>query len=118
MFACGFIIETLADYQKWTFKAANPGMFANEGLWAISQHPNYLGNLLVWAGITLINIPNLTGWKLPVAFLSPLFMMGLFQAQSTGALLDVVAMEQSKYGHLDTFKAYKENVGLILPKFW
>lgn len=118
MFAVGFIIETLADYQKWQFKASNPGMFANEGLWGISQHPNYLGNLLVWSGITLLNVPNLGGWKLPVAFLSPLFMVGLFNAQASGSLLDVVALEQSKYGHLKSFAAYKENTPLIWPKLW
>jgi len=126
MFAFGFAIETMADYQKIVFKSANKGGFANTGLWAISQHPNYFGNLLVWSGITLMNVPNLINpgrsflqryWRLGTAVLSPIFLLGLFYGQATGNILDSVSLADAKYGHLKDYQTYKETVPLIFPKF-
>ncbi|CAJ1937860.1 unnamed protein product [Cylindrotheca closterium] len=57
VYALGLGIETIADLQKYFFKRANPGKFCNAGLWGISQHPNYLGNLILWFGILVMNAP-------------------------------------------------------------
>ena len=61
LFALGFIIETAADLSKWTFKAnpLNAGKFCDAGIWKLSQHPNWLGNLMIWTGILLLNAPTL-----------------------------------------------------------
>ena len=61
MFAAGFAVETVADLQKWAFKndAANAGKCCSVGLWKMSQHPNWAGNLLLWSGILVINAPTL-----------------------------------------------------------
>ena len=59
LFGIGFGIETMADLQKFWFKQSNPGRFCNVGLWRLSQHPNYFGNLLVWVGILIMNLPAL-----------------------------------------------------------
>ena len=61
MFAAGFAVETVADLQKWAFKndAANAGKYCGVGLWKMSQHPNWAGNLLLWSGILVINAPTL-----------------------------------------------------------
>ena len=45
LYVLGIVTESLADYQKWTFKNNNPGQFCKDGLWGISQHPNFFGNL-------------------------------------------------------------------------
>lgn len=57
LYLTGLCIETLADVQKWWFKKSYPGNFCNTGLWSISQHPNYFGNLLLWLGILVMNVP-------------------------------------------------------------
>ena len=51
----------VADLQKWQFKAdpANKGKFCDAGVWKLSQHPNWAGNLLMWTGITIFNAPTL-----------------------------------------------------------
>jgi steroid 5-alpha reductase family enzyme len=59
IYTVGFLMETVADYQKWMYKQQNPGQFCNVGLWSVSQHPNFFGNLLVWFGIFVINLPAL-----------------------------------------------------------
>jgi protein-S-isoprenylcysteine O-methyltransferase Ste14 len=101
LFLVGLMIETLADAQKWFFKQSNPGQFCNVGLWSISQHPNFFGNLVLWAGIFLVNVPALIDptpssdgsiWRkmwsyrrLLLALISPIFMWNLFSGQEQGS---------------------------------
>ena len=57
LFAVGIVVETLADAQKWAFKqnAATRGAFCDVGVWRLCQHPNWLGNLLLWSGALQLN---------------------------------------------------------------
>jgi len=61
IYLAGLTIETVADAQKWFFKqdSSKVGQFCNIGLWCYSQHPNWFGNLLLWGGILIINLPSL-----------------------------------------------------------
>lgn len=68
IYTLGLGIETIADVQKFLFKRSNPGKFCNIGLWGISQHPNYLGNLILWFGILVMNVP----WLIESASAPPL----------------------------------------------
>ena len=63
MWIAGFAIEVIADRQKTAFRAdpANADAFITTGLWAWSRHPNYFGEILLWAGIAVIAIPTLQG---------------------------------------------------------
>lgn len=133
MFSVGFIVETLADYQKWLFKndPLTSGQFCNVGVWSLSQHPNYFGNLLLWTGILVLNAPALIEtdiagtnsilqsiWgyrRLFLASLSPLFMMALFYGQASGAMLNTVELAKQKYGHDPRYMEYIQNVPLIVP---
>lgn len=133
VYLLGLATESKADYQKWIFKKQNPGKFCNEGLWSVSQHPNFFGNLLLWAGIYIMNIDSfiqpvnegnsilsaLSGsWKAWVALLSPLFMWSLFYGQSSGAIMTSVEMANKKYGSDVTYIEYVKNVPLIIPRIF
>ena len=63
MWIAGFVIEVIADRQKTAFRAdpANAEAFITSGLWAWSRHPNYFGEILLWAGIAVIAVPTLQG---------------------------------------------------------
>ena len=63
MWIAGFVIEVIADRQKTAFRAdpANAEAFIVSGLWAWSRHPNYFGEILLWAGIAVIAVPTLQG---------------------------------------------------------
>ncbi|KAL7559391.1 hypothetical protein ACA910_008013 [Epithemia clementina (nom. ined.)] len=73
LFVVGWIIETVADLQKWIFKLTNAASssssssssssakFCNVGLWSWSQHPNWFGDLLLWTGLFVANVPSLMG---------------------------------------------------------
>lgn len=52
---CGLALETLADAELDRFKRrAAPGALLDTGLRAHVRHPNYLGEILFWAGIAMI----------------------------------------------------------------
>jgi len=134
LFGAGWVTETLADYQKWTFKQNHPGQFCGTGLWSVVQHPNWLGNLMLWSGIFVMNVPaliepitakNATLWqkvwgcrRVGLALLGPAFMWLLFDAQATGKILDDTRQANLKkygYGEDPTFTNYIDTTPLILP---
>jgi len=127
--ALGLLVETAADYQKWTFKsdAANKGKFCDAGVWQISQHPNWLGNLLLWTGLTALNAPTLLadapkgvhwawrGGRLLGAALSPAFLAALFYAQATDTIAHTVALADARYGADPRYREYVATTPLVLP---
>lgn len=136
LFTVGLLTETTADVQKWLFKQSNPKQFCNAGIWSISQHPNFLGNMLLWTGIFLMNAPALidppallpaetavagffqTLWRfkrLAIAALSPLFLYTLFSGQASGSITNAKELAQNKYGKDPEYAQYLESVPLIFP---
>ncbi len=123
IYGVGLILETVADAQKWFFKQAHPGRFCNVGLWALSQHPNFFGNLVLWSGIFIMNIPALlhpsSGYKrLALALISPLFMWALLYGQTQGIVTNATQLSASKYGSDIEFQKYIQEVPAIIPKLW
>jgi len=57
-------IETVADLQLRRFLRArsNPEATLDSGLWAVSRHPNYFGEVLFWWGIFLFGLASGPGW--------------------------------------------------------
>ncbi|MCY4425995.1 MAG: DUF1295 domain-containing protein [Halieaceae bacterium] len=58
VFGVGTYYEWLADGQLQAFKqdSANKGRYTEFGVWKLSRHPNYFGNVMVWWGIYLTAI--------------------------------------------------------------
>ena len=103
LFGTGLALETAADLSKWTFKnkSANHGKFCDVGVWQLSQHPNWLGNLLIWSGIVSLNMPTLLSagaMRTFAASASPAFLLALFTAQATGWLGNAVELSNNRYG--------------------
>ena len=71
----GFGIEVIADRQKSLYRRNpdNKDKFITEGLWSVSRHPNYFGEIVLWVGITVIALPTLIGWQY-VTLISPIFV--------------------------------------------
>lgn len=70
-------IETVADNQLRAFVASKPpkGTILRTGLWSISRHPNYLGELGFWWGLFFFALAAEPRW-LPLV--GPLSMTALF----------------------------------------
>ena len=114
-FALGLATEVLADAQKFLFKRSNPGALCDVGVWGVSQHPNWFGNLCLWSGVFLYNAPGLAPAKLALSALSPLSLGALFYAQGSGALTPTVALARAKYGGDPAYAAYLAATPMLLP---
>ena len=75
LWGIGFALEVIADKQKSNFKTdpSNEGQFIKEGLWGVSRHPNYLGEITLWSGLWLSCSSTLTGAQ-HLVFVSPLLV--------------------------------------------
>lgn len=110
----GFGVEVLADAQKARFRAdpQNREKFIQGGLWSLSRHPNYFGEITLWLGVALMALPVLQGWQL-FALISPLFVILLLTRVSGIPLLEAKA--DKKWGGQPAYEAYKKNTPVIIP---
>ena len=117
MWVTGFAVEVIADGQKSRFRAdaANEGRFINTGLWARSRHPNYFGEILLWAGIAMMAIPYLSGTQW-VVMLSPLFVYALLTRIS--GIPTLARRGQQLWGDDPDYQAYLKNTPTLLPRFF
>ncbi len=113
IFLFGFILEVVADKQKTKFRKnpKNKGKFINTGLWARSQHPNYVGEITLWGGIAIISCSSLVGSQY-ISLISPIFtyillvyISGVPQLKESG---------KKKWGHLDSYKEYLKNTPTLI----
>jgi steroid 5-alpha reductase family enzyme len=110
----GIAIEAVADLQKSRFRAdpANRGTFIRSGLWAWSRHPNYFGEIVLWAGLALVAFPVLAGWQY-VTLISPLFVALLLTRVSGIPMLEAKA--DAKWGGQADYEAYKSGTPVLVP---
>ena len=123
VYTIGLLLETVADLQKWWFKQAHPGRFCNVGLWALSQHPNFFGNLVLWFGIFLMNVPAFlhpsTGYRrFALALISPIFMWSLLYGEAVGVVTNANQLALDKYGSDMEYQKYIQQVPVMIPKLW
>ena len=111
----GFAFEVVADTQKSRFSANpdNKGKFIQTGLWSRSRHPNYFGEIVLWAGVAIIALPVLQGWQW-VAMISPVFVTLLLTRVSGVPLLEKKA--DTKWGGQEEYESYKKRTPVLIPK--
>nr|XP_054767679.1 uncharacterized protein LOC129274953 [Lytechinus pictus] len=115
--AVGFLMEVIADRQKSVFKAnpANAGKFINTGLWSISRHPNYFGEILCWLGLYVSASSSLTGWQHLTA-ISPIFVTLLLTKVSGIPMLEKYGLK--KWGSDPSYQNYLRKTAVLVPFLW
>ncbi len=114
IFLAGFVVETIADFQKFTFKnnPTNHDKFINTGLWKYARHPNYFGEMLVWCGVFLYTLPTLSGYEF-ISIVSPLYIWFLLRYVSGVPPLE---KRYSKiYKDNRSYQDYKKSTRLLVP---
>ena len=112
-FIIGLSIEIIADRQKTKFRKdpKNKDKFINEGLWAKSRHPNYVGEITLWAGVAIMSFSSLEGWQY-VSLISPIFTYLLLVYVS--GVPQLTASGQKKWGHLESYQDYIKNTPTLI----
>ena len=112
----GFGFEVIADRQKKYFseQPKNEGRFITQGLWSVSRHPNYFGEIILWAGIAIISLPFLSGWQY-VSLVSPVFVFLLLTRISGLPFLEDKA--EKKWGEDKDYIEYKKRTPILVPFF-
>jgi len=110
----GFAFEVIADQQKSTFRAdpANKGKFITTGLWSLSPHPNYFGEITMWIGICLSGSSCFQGTQW-IAWLSPVTTTLLLMKVSGVPLLE--AAGEKRWGTDPAYQWYMKHTPCIVP---
>jgi len=123
LWAVGMAIEVASDNQKTRFRAApaNAGKFISGGLWSISRHPNYFGEMTLWAGLWLASSVSFTSRIERLAVASPLFVVYLIARVSGVPMLEKAS--DRKWGGIEAYEAYKRATPVLvplmhMPKWW
>ena len=111
----GFGIEVIADNQKTVFNSEpmNENKWIDSGLWSYSRHPNYLGEILLWTGVSFFGISCFTGLE-RVAWISPIFIYILLTKISGTPILDRRSLE--KWGHDPEHQKYRDETPALFPR--
>lgn len=117
IWSIGWIYEVIADRQKSTFNKdpKNEGKFIDIGLWKQSRHPNYVGEVVLWTGITIMAIPVYEGGQW-LAFITPVFVYWLLNKVSGVNLLERRA--DAKWGSDPAYQKYKNETPIFFPNLF
>ena len=105
------IVETIADLQMDIFRKNpnNAGKINRTGLWKVSRHPNYFGEILFWFSLFLFDVS--IGDKLWVLVFCPLIMFLLF------ACVSIPLLEKRQLANKPEYVEYKKETNMLLPIF-
>ena len=107
------LIEYTADEQLRQFNKNNriKGMNMDRGLWPISRHPNYLGEILFWLGLFIVALTNNFQSNLwtGIGFIA---MFILFK------FISIPMMEKRLIRNKNQYEEYIRKVPALVPRIW
>ncbi|CAI2166878.1 9917_t:CDS:10, partial [Funneliformis geosporum] len=122
----GITLEVIADNQKTEFRnnPENKEKFIKSGLWSLSRHPNYFGEIILWYGVTLLCSPTITQVSQSnpeivrplyayFVWLSPIFTTLMITKLSGIPILE--KSSDKKFGRLEEYQLYKERTNVLFP---
>merc|ERR1712079_901392 len=114
MGALGLLCETVSDQQKFNFRnnPVNRGKWCAVGLWRVSRHPNYFGEISLWFGIWIVSTSIASGAQW-VGVLSPVFTASTLLFLSGIPLLE--QKSDARHGSKEEYREYKKSTSPLVP---
>eukprot|EP00928_Gymnodinium_smaydae_P029637 TRINITY_DN22267_c0_g2_i1.p1 TRINITY_DN22267_c0_g2~~TRINITY_DN22267_c0_g2_i1.p1 ORF type:complete len:308 (+),score=50.08 TRINITY_DN22267_c0_g2_i1:47-970(+) len=121
-FAVGVLVEVVADVEKslWV-KAGRAGGFCRVGLWQLSRHPNYFGEILQWwSAWAFAYSSSTTGIADPLwwaCIVSPAFTMHILLNINETGIANAEGKNLKRYydNHREEYTAYRANTSILVP---
>jgi len=120
-FAIGFLFQSVGDIQKFRFKSSGQKGIMKTGLWSLSRHPNYFGEILMWYSIYAVSLIQWEAsddefWWIIVNAFCPFFttMILLFfsgMPTAEGSSLRRIA----ERGDLEEWNKYADETSPLIP---
>lgn len=106
----GVLFELIADIQMHKFRKdpCNKGKVNNRGIWKLSRHPNYFGEIIFWVGICLMSMSFINDVAWPLVF-CPLIMFLLF------ACISIPMMEKRQLKRRPEYQDYIDSTYCLFP---
>jgi steroid 5-alpha reductase family enzyme len=100
----------VADEQLRRFREdpAHSGTTIDRGLWRLSRHPNYLGEVSTWWGLFIFALASGTGWWWTGAGALTITLMFVFAS--------IPLMEERMLSTRPDYNEYRKRVPSLLPK--
>jgi len=104
----GLYFEVVADQQLKVFISdpLNKGKVMDKGLWKLSRHPNYFGEVVMWWGLFLVALPSANGI---LTIIGPITITLLILFVSGVPLLE------KKYAGRPEYEEYKRKTSVFIP---
>eukprot|EP00392_Amoebophrya_sp_AT5.2_P014286 g14434.t1 len=107
LFVIGAFFHYAADAQKYFQLRHAPGTLITDGFFGIVRHPSYLGEVLIWLGMTVVaGAGNPYSW-VPVVWLLVITV-----------ILGIPEKEKSLQRHGEEFAKWKQSVPALVPLAW
>ena len=107
----GIILEMVADNQLYRFKVKenNPIAVMRSGVWRYMRHPNYLGEIMYWIGLSLMAYTPYTTYSI---FSGALLMIVMF------ILISVPMIDKQMLKTKPGYDIYMKSTWPIFPKLF
>lgn len=114
IWAAGLIVETIADAQKFVAKQTPGGgdRWVDTGLWSLSRHPNYFGEMLCWWGVYVFVVIDLGVWN-SLGILGPVSITYILLKVTGIPTLEKSA--KKKWGDNPDYQAYVARTRRLVP---
>lgn len=106
------LLEAASDSQMRQFLKENrdSGKTMDRGLWSVSRHPNYLGEILFWWGLWLFAMASYREFWWVVAGPVAITLMFLFAS--------IPMIEKRMLQRRSDYEEYRARVSMLLPMKW
>ncbi|MFW5894461.1 MAG: DUF1295 domain-containing protein [Bacillota bacterium] len=109
----GLFFEVVGDLQLDRHIQKRSGTLLDSGLWSLTRHPNYFGEIMIWSGLYIVGVAMMINGTISVPYylaliISPLLMTAVLLKVSTPLL----EKHMEKY---DGWNDYAKRTPMIFP---
>ncbi len=100
------LIQSVSDQQMHQHLATNPKQVLDTGLWSMSRHPNYFGEIMFWIGLYLMMLTVQQTW---LAVIGAVTMVLLFVG------ISIPLMENRQLKRRPDYVNYQASTPMLVP---